>query len=144
MLSPSLVLAVRDRRRTTALLVETAWMVACVSAVLSMGAVGQLPVLETTLAMHMCTMHVFYQQGVELRRARRLLVAEDLFAILATLCSLALPVIMTMNTPGAIPDTHTAVLTLFSGEICGTASAWAASIVLAAANTYERALAHGH
>lgn len=137
MLAPSLLLSVHNRRRTTTLLVETALMVAGVSVVLHMGATGYFTVLEATLVLHMCTMHVLFTQGVELQRARRLLVGETLCAWASLVGSLALPAAMIMQTPGGIPDTRAAVLALFSGEVLGTGAAMAARLLLTVADGYE-------
>jgi|DEB0MinimDraft_4_1074332.scaffolds.fasta_scaffold30958_3 hypothetical protein len=137
MLVPSQVLDVRDRRRTTTLLVESAMMATLVCGILYLGENKHLPLADVSLALHMCTLHVFYAQSVALMRGRRLLAAETLCAWVAIVGSFVVPSLMVMYTPGPIPETRAAVLVLFSGEVLGTCAVIATRLLIAVADSYE-------
>lgn len=143
MLGPSVLLPVRDRVKTTRLVCETAIMVSLVCLVLYAGATQRVRCVDAAVVLHMCTLHLFYLQAVEMQKSRRLVVGEQVLAWVALLCSVALPALMVQQTPGGMPGLGSTIVVLFSGDAMGTVASLVASVVSALATEYEYAM-NGH
>ena len=140
-LGPSLLFAVRERARTTRLVSETALMVCLLCLVMYMGKTGRLQPMEAAGTLQMCTMHVFYQQGVAMLRGTRVVVGERAVCWVALACSAVLPLSMVLQTPGGLPGTKSMLLVLFSGEVLGAAASLGASVLALLADGYEANMA---
>lgn len=143
MLGPSVLLPVRDRVKTTRLVCETAIMVSLVCLVLYAGATQRVRCVDAAVVLHMCTLHLFYRQAVEMQKSQRLVVGEQMLAWVALLCSVVLPAFMVQQTPGGMPGLGSTIIVLFSGEFMGLVSSLVASVVAALATEYEAAM-NGH
>jgi hypothetical protein len=143
MLGPSVLLPVRDRVKTTRLVCETAIMVSLVCLVLYAGATQRVRCVDAAVVLHMCTLHLFYRQAVEMQKSQRLVVGEQMLAWVALLCSVVLPAFMVQQTPGGMPGLGSTIIVLFSGEFMGLVSSLVASVVAALATEYEAAMT-GH
>jgi hypothetical protein len=140
MLTPSVLLSVRDRRKTTLLISETVLMFVLMCVLMYAGRTGNLMPMEVATAMQMCTLHVFYIQAMEMQRHRRLLVGEGAWQWVALGASVAFPTWMVLKTPGIMPSTKSMLLVLFSGEVLGTTAAIHTKMLLSLAIVYETAL----
>ena len=141
MLAPSVFLPVRDRRRTTVLVSETAVVFCLMCLVLWAGQTSRLLPMEAATTLQMSSLHVFYLQSRELFRGTRLLVWEGLWAWVAILCSVVLPMWMVLHTPGTMPGTKSMLMVLFCGEILGTVASLSATILTSLGDAYAGSMA---
>lgn len=134
---PSLVHPVCDRRKTTALLVQTIILLSATQSALCYAESYEL-LMSAPLLVQLVSGHMFYSLSAACVHDKQILLAAPFVTIVFGTAALVLPVAASMSGPRA-PAAHglALVVALGVGEMCGVAVYCLAQVVHAGGACYE-------